>query len=145
MTSPLVAPYAAAKAAVVSLTRANVILPGAIDTPMLWSNPNVKSGPEKIDPKRLGAPRTLRPRSHFLASDNARLHHRHRAPGRRPPFSTGFDRYGIQRACSRRRALNSRGSFMVPVCALALALLLGSGFARYLRCRASITSPYTSS
>src|ERR1051326_9208453 len=52
-TEPLVAPYAAAKAALVSLTRSaalegkpkgirvNVILPGAIDTPMLWNNPNV--------------------------------------------------------------------------------------------------------
>jgi NAD(P)-dependent dehydrogenase (short-subunit alcohol dehydrogenase family) len=54
MTEPLVAPYAAAKSAVVSLTRSasiegkdkgirvNVVLPGAIDTPMLWDNPNVK-------------------------------------------------------------------------------------------------------
>lgn len=55
-TSPLVAPYAAAKAALLSLTRSsslegkakgirtNAVLPGAIDTPMLWENPNIKSG-----------------------------------------------------------------------------------------------------
>ena len=50
-TSPLVAAYAAAKAALLSFTRstaiegrpkgirANAVVPGAIDTPMLWSNP----------------------------------------------------------------------------------------------------------
>ncbi|RZK36202.1 MAG: SDR family oxidoreductase [Hymenobacter sp.] len=61
-TEALVALYAAAKAAVLSLTRSsaiegkpkglriNAVLPGAIDTPMLWNNPNVKSGVEKINP-----------------------------------------------------------------------------------------------
>jgi len=69
MTSPLVAPYAAAKAAILSLTRSasiegrakgirvNAVLPGAIDTPMLWENPNVQSGAEKIDPADVGKPR----------------------------------------------------------------------------------------
>ena len=68
-TEPLVAPYAAAKAALVSLTRSaalegkpkgirvNAILPGAIDTPMLWDNPNVKAGVEKINPADVGKPR----------------------------------------------------------------------------------------
>ena len=28
--------------------RINCVAPGAVDTPMLWSNPNVKSGAEKI-------------------------------------------------------------------------------------------------
>ena len=52
-TEPDVAPYAAAKAALVSLTRSaalegkplgirvNAVLPGAVDTPMLWDNPTV--------------------------------------------------------------------------------------------------------
>src|SRR4051812_188507 len=68
MTSARVAPYAAAKAALLSLTRstaiegkergirANAIVPGAIDTPMLWGNPNIKSGEEKLDPADVGSP-----------------------------------------------------------------------------------------
>ena len=83
MTSPLVAPYAAAKAAMLSLTRsagiegrdkgirANVILPGAIDTPMLWDNPNIKSGAEKLDPKDVGRPQDVAAAVAFLASDDA--------------------------------------------------------------------------
>jgi len=73
MTSPLVAPYAAAKAAILSLTRSasiegrakgirvNAVLPGAIDTPMLWENPNVQSGAEKIDPADVGKPQKTWP------------------------------------------------------------------------------------
>jgi meso-butanediol dehydrogenase/(S,S)-butanediol dehydrogenase/diacetyl reductase len=83
MTEPLVAPYAAAKAAVVSLTRSasiegvakgirvNVVLPGAINTPMLWDNPNVKSGAEKIDPSVVGKPEDIAAAIAFLASDDA--------------------------------------------------------------------------
>jgi NAD(P)-dependent dehydrogenase (short-subunit alcohol dehydrogenase family) len=83
VTSPLVAPYAAAKAATLSLTRsasiegrdkgirANVVLPGAIDTGMLWANPNVKSGAEKIDPKDVGKPEDVAAAVAFLASDDA--------------------------------------------------------------------------
>lgn len=83
MTSPLVAPYAAAKAATLSLTRsagiegrekgirANVVLPGAIDTGMLWDNPNIKSGAEKIDPKDVGKPEDVAAAVAFLASDDA--------------------------------------------------------------------------
>jgi meso-butanediol dehydrogenase/(S,S)-butanediol dehydrogenase/diacetyl reductase len=83
VTSPLVAPYAAAKAATLSLTRsasiegrdkrirANVVLPGAIDTGMLWDNPNVKSGAEKIDPKDVGKPEDVAAAVAFLASDDA--------------------------------------------------------------------------
>jgi meso-butanediol dehydrogenase/(S,S)-butanediol dehydrogenase/diacetyl reductase len=83
MTEPLVAPYAASKAAVVSLTRSaaiegkakgirtNVVLPGAIDTPMLWDNPNVKSGAEKVDPKLVGKPEDIAAAIAFLASDDA--------------------------------------------------------------------------
>jgi NAD(P)-dependent dehydrogenase (short-subunit alcohol dehydrogenase family) len=83
MTEPLVAPYAAGKAAVVSLTRSasiegkpkgirvNVVLPGAIDTPMLWDNPNVKSGAEKVDPSMVGKPEDIAAAIAFLASDDA--------------------------------------------------------------------------
>jgi NAD(P)-dependent dehydrogenase (short-subunit alcohol dehydrogenase family) len=83
MTTPNVAPYAAAKAAMLSLTRsaaiegkakgirANAILPGAIDTPMLWSNPNLKSGAEKLDPKDVGKPEDVAGAVAFLASADA--------------------------------------------------------------------------
>ncbi|UYZ64068.1 SDR family NAD(P)-dependent oxidoreductase [Hymenobacter weizhouensis] len=82
-TSPLVASYAAAKAAVNSLTRSaslegkpkgirvNAVLPGAIDTPMLWDNPNVKSGVEKIDPADVGRPEDVAATIAYLASDDA--------------------------------------------------------------------------
>src|SRR5262249_44987997 len=65
-TTPLAAAYAAAKAGVVSLTRSasldlkgqglriNCVLPGAVDTPMLWNNPNVKSGLETINRADVG-------------------------------------------------------------------------------------------
>lgn len=82
-TSPLVAPYAAAKAGLLSLTRSaaiegkprairvNAVLPGAIDTPMLWTNPNVVSGVEKIDPAEVGRPRDVAAAVAYLASDDA--------------------------------------------------------------------------
>jgi NAD(P)-dependent dehydrogenase (short-subunit alcohol dehydrogenase family) len=81
-TTPDVAPYAAAKAALLSLTRSaaiegkasgvrcNAVLPGAVDTKMLWSNPNVKSGVEKIDPKDVGRPEDIAAAIAFLASDD---------------------------------------------------------------------------
>jgi NAD(P)-dependent dehydrogenase (short-subunit alcohol dehydrogenase family) len=84
-TEALVAPYAAAKTALLSLTRSsaiegrpkgirtNVILPGAIDTPMLWDNPNVKSGAEKIDKADVGKPEDIAAAVAFLASDDARF------------------------------------------------------------------------
>jgi len=82
-TTALVSAYAAAKAAVVSLTRSadlegaakgirvNAVLPGAVNTPMLWNNPNVKSGLEKIDRGVLGEPDDLAAVITFLASDAA--------------------------------------------------------------------------
>jgi NAD(P)-dependent dehydrogenase (short-subunit alcohol dehydrogenase family) len=82
-TSPLDAPYAAAKAALLSLTRSaaiegkskgirvNAILPGAIDTPMLWDNPNVKSGAEQVDPSFVGKAQDVAAAIAFLASDDA--------------------------------------------------------------------------
>jgi NAD(P)-dependent dehydrogenase (short-subunit alcohol dehydrogenase family) len=83
MTSPLAAPDAAAKAAMLSLTRtasiegkpkgirANAILPGAVDTPMLWDNPNIKSGAEVINPSDVGKPDEVAAAVAFLASDDA--------------------------------------------------------------------------
>lgn len=82
-TSPLVAPYAAAKAALTSLTRssaiegvakgirANAVLPGAIDTPMLWASPNIKSGVETIAPGDIGLPVNVADAVVFLASTEA--------------------------------------------------------------------------
>jgi NAD(P)-dependent dehydrogenase (short-subunit alcohol dehydrogenase family) len=83
MTTADAAPYAAAKAATVSLSRTgaieardlkirvNTLLPGAIDTPMLWENPNVKSGVETIDPADVGRPEDIAAGIAFLASDDA--------------------------------------------------------------------------
>ncbi|MDQ3058946.1 MAG: SDR family oxidoreductase [Pseudomonadota bacterium] len=85
MTSANAAPYAAAKAAMASLTRttsiegrarrirANAVLPGAIDTPMLWTNPNVIAGIEVIDPRDVGQPEDIAAAVAFLASDEARF------------------------------------------------------------------------
>jgi NAD(P)-dependent dehydrogenase (short-subunit alcohol dehydrogenase family) len=82
-TEPMVAPYAAAKAALLSLTRSaaiegkpkgirvNAVLPGAIDTPMLWNNPNVKSGVEKINKDDVGKPEDIADAIVYLASSKA--------------------------------------------------------------------------
>lgn len=51
----------------------NVVLPGAVDTPMLWDNPNVKSGVEKIDRGDVGMPDDIAAGIAFLASDDARF------------------------------------------------------------------------
>lgn len=85
MTTPMVAPYAAAKAALLSLTRsaaiegaakglrANAVVPGAIDTPMLWSNPNLQSGAEVICAEDIGTPDDVAGAVLFLACDEARF------------------------------------------------------------------------
>lgn len=82
-TSPLIAPYAAAKTALLSLTRSaalegkprhirvNAVLPGAIDTPMLWNNPNIKAGVEKIDQRDVGQPENVAAAIAYLASPDA--------------------------------------------------------------------------
>lgn len=84
-TEAMVAPYAAAKAGLVSLTRSaaiearprgirvNAVLPGAVDTPMLWNNPNVKSGVEKIDRADVGSPDDVAAAIAYLASDDAKF------------------------------------------------------------------------
>ncbi|MET0858059.1 MAG: SDR family oxidoreductase [Telluria sp.] len=86
-TSALVSAYAAAKAALLSLTRSaaieaklkgirvNAILPGAVDTPMLWSNPNVKSGVERVRPDDVGTVDEIAAAIVFLASDDALFVH----------------------------------------------------------------------
>jgi NAD(P)-dependent dehydrogenase (short-subunit alcohol dehydrogenase family) len=84
-TSALVSTYAAAKAALLSLTRSgaiegkpkgirvNAILPGAVNTPMLWSNPNVQSGVEKVCPEDVGTVEDIAASIVYLASDDARF------------------------------------------------------------------------
>ena len=81
-TTPNVLPYAASKGAIEAFTRGlsieypsskarfNSVAPGAVDTPMLWSNPNVKSGKEKIT-GAIGKPEDLAAAICFLASDEA--------------------------------------------------------------------------
>lgn len=82
-TTPMVATYAAAKAALLSLTRSaaiegkakgirvNAILPGAIDIPMLWQNPNIKTGLEQVSKDSVGKPEDIAAVAAFLASDDA--------------------------------------------------------------------------
>jgi NAD(P)-dependent dehydrogenase (short-subunit alcohol dehydrogenase family) len=84
-TSSDVAPYAAAKAALLSLTRTasiegrakgirvNAVLPGAINTPMLWDSPNIASGAEVLAPGDVGEPDDVAGPTLFLASDDARF------------------------------------------------------------------------
>ena len=82
----MVAPYAAAKAALLSLTRSaahrrardaasacNAVLPGAVDTPMLCDNPNVKSGAEQVDAADVLQPDDIAAAIAYLASDDARF------------------------------------------------------------------------
>jgi glucose 1-dehydrogenase len=81
-TTPNVVPYAASKGAIEAFTRGfslemaarrirvNAVAPGAVDTPMLWNNPNVKSGAEKIT-GAVGKPEDLADAICFLASDDA--------------------------------------------------------------------------
>ena len=56
-------------------TRINAVAPGAVDTPMLWSNPNVKSGTEKIDKASVGTPEELAAAIAFMASSDASFIH----------------------------------------------------------------------
>ncbi len=81
-TSPNVVPYAASKGAVEAFVRGvsqeiphtqariNAVAPGAVDTPMLWSNPNIRSGQEKIT-GQVGTPDELAAAICFLASAEA--------------------------------------------------------------------------
>ena len=83
-TTANVVPYAASKGAIEAFTRGfsielesrkiriNSVAPGAVDTPMLWNNPNVKSGAEKIEGS-IGKPEDLAAAICFIASDEARF------------------------------------------------------------------------
>ncbi|MFL5788334.1 MAG: SDR family NAD(P)-dependent oxidoreductase [Flavisolibacter sp.] len=81
-TTANVVPYASSKGAMeafirgVSLEypypkiRINCVAPGAVDTPMLWNNPNVKDGAEKVT-GAIGKPEELAAAICFMASDDA--------------------------------------------------------------------------
>ena len=80
-TTANVVPYASSKGAMeafirgVSLEypkilRINCVAPGAVDTPMLWNNPNVKSGAEVVT-GAIGKPEELAAAICFIASDDA--------------------------------------------------------------------------
>ncbi|MHB8462542.1 MAG: SDR family NAD(P)-dependent oxidoreductase [Vulcanimicrobiaceae bacterium] len=81
-TTANVVPYAASKGAIEAFTRGlsieltarkirvNCVAPGAVDTPMLWNNPNVKSGAEKVT-GAIGKPEDLAAAICFLASSDA--------------------------------------------------------------------------
>lgn len=83
-TTPNVVPYASSKGAIEAFTRGfalemqsrsirvNAVAPGAVDTPMLRNNPNVKSGVEKLT-GAIGKPEDLAAAICFLASDEARF------------------------------------------------------------------------
>ncbi len=83
-SEPGVGPYAASKGGMEALTRVlalecgqrkirvNCVAPGAVNTPMLWNNPNVKSGKEKVTGE-VGQPEDLAAAICFLASDEARF------------------------------------------------------------------------
>jgi glucose 1-dehydrogenase len=81
-TTANVVPYAASKGAMEAFIRGvsmeypppklriNCVAPGAVDTPMLWNNPNVKSGAEKVE-GAIGKPEELAAAICFMASDEA--------------------------------------------------------------------------
>ena len=83
-TTKNVVPYASSKGGMEAFTRGfseelaarkiriNAVAPGAVDTPMLWSNPNVKSGAEKIK-GAVGKPEDIAAAICFLASAEARF------------------------------------------------------------------------
>lgn len=83
-TTPNVTPYTASKGAIEALTRGmsreyeseqvriNCVAPGAVDTPMLWENPNVKSGKENVEGE-IGTPEDIAHAICFLASEDAKF------------------------------------------------------------------------
>ena len=83
-TTKNVVPYATSKGGMEAFTRGfseelasrkiriNCVAPGAVDTPMLWNNPNVKSGVEKVT-GAVGKPEDIAAAICFLASSEARF------------------------------------------------------------------------
>jgi NAD(P)-dependent dehydrogenase (short-subunit alcohol dehydrogenase family) len=83
-TTKNVVPYATSKVGIEAFTRGfseevaprqirvNCVAPGAVDTPMLWNNPNVKSGVEKIR-GAVGKPEDIAAAVCFLAAAEARF------------------------------------------------------------------------
>lgn len=83
-TTKNVVPYASSKGGMEAFTRGaseelaakkiriNCVAPGAVDTPMLWNNPNVKSGVEKVKGS-IGKPQDIAAAICFLAADEARF------------------------------------------------------------------------
>ncbi|MFN2599241.1 MAG: SDR family NAD(P)-dependent oxidoreductase [Pyrinomonadaceae bacterium] len=83
-TTKNVVPYAASKGAMEAFTRGfseeiaskklriNCVAPGAVDTPMLWNNPNIKSGVEKVE-GAIGKPEDIAAAVCFLAAPEARF------------------------------------------------------------------------
>lgn len=81
-TTANVIPYASSKGAMEAFSRGvsleyppsqvriNCVAPGAVDTPMLWNNPNIKSGKEVIE-GAIGKPEEIAAAICFLASDEA--------------------------------------------------------------------------
>lgn len=81
-STPNVIPYATSKGGMEAFTRGvslehpitklriNCVAPGAVDTPMLWDNPNVKSGKEKVEGV-VGKPEDIAAAICFLAADEA--------------------------------------------------------------------------
>jgi NAD(P)-dependent dehydrogenase (short-subunit alcohol dehydrogenase family) len=79
-----VSPYVASKGGMEALARClaleceakkvrvNCVAPGAVNTPMLWNNPNVKSGKEQITGS-VGEPEDIAAAICFLASAEARF------------------------------------------------------------------------
>ena len=83
-TTKNVVPYAASKGGIEAFTRGfseelaekkiriNCVAPGAVNTPMLWNNPNVKNGIEKVE-GAIGEPEDIAAAICFLASPEARF------------------------------------------------------------------------
>src|ERR671928_154260 len=83
-TTKNVVPYATSKGGMEAFTRGlseeleerkiriNCVAPGAVDTPMLWDNPNIKSGAEKVE-GAVGEPKDIAAAICFVASDEARF------------------------------------------------------------------------
>jgi NAD(P)-dependent dehydrogenase (short-subunit alcohol dehydrogenase family) len=85
-TTANVIPYATSKGGIESFCRAlsreigpdrarvNCVAPGAVNTPMLWNNPNVKDGKESVS-GAIGQPEDLAAAIAFMASDDAKFVH----------------------------------------------------------------------